>query len=158
MKIGKKLPFTLKNKHRNTNLKFDFFKVRFLTPEKVRFLFLKKTPPKKFVSSCIGFDSASKTIDAQMFFWSVFLKTHKKSYWLSTTLFWPFLAVKNTDQNNIFKSIALKAKTKEKSVLHKRMRCSFRSFLFFIKEHSVLCVLFGFISHTKIANLYKKRT
>ena len=29
-------------------------------------------------SSCFGFDSALKTIDAQMFFWLVFLKTHKK--------------------------------------------------------------------------------
>ena len=28
-----------------------------------------------------------------------------------------------------------------------------RSFTFFINERSVLCILFGFISHTKIANL-----
>ena len=31
-----------------------------------------------------------------------------------------------------------------------------RSFPFFIKERNVFCVLFDFISHTKIANLTKK--
>ena len=44
------------------------------------------------------------------------------------------------------------------SVLYKRMRRSLRSFTFFIKERGVLCILFGFISHTKIANLAKKIT
>ena len=39
--------------------------------------------------------------------------------------------------------------------LKKKMRRSLRSFKFFIKEH---CTLFGFISHTQIANLAKKRT
>ena len=29
-------------------------------------------------SSCFGFDSALKTIDAQMSFWSVFLEKHSK--------------------------------------------------------------------------------
>ena len=72
-----KLSFTLKNKRRNTNLKIDFLKVPFWTPEKVHFWFLKTTPQNNF-SSCFGFDSALKTIKAQMFFWSVFLKTQKK--------------------------------------------------------------------------------
>ena len=61
---------------------------------KVRFWFLKKTPPK-FFSSCFGFESALKTIDAQMSFCSVFLKRTKKSYQPSKTPFWPFLAVIN---------------------------------------------------------------
>ena len=87
MKIGMKLPFTLNNKRRNTNLKFDFSKVPFWTPEKMLFWFLKKTP-KKFFSLCFSFDSVLKTIDAQM-------KTHKKSYWPSKTPLWPFLAVNN---------------------------------------------------------------
>ena len=42
------------------------------------FLVFVENHPKKFVSSCFGLDSALKTIDAQMFFWSVFFKTHKK--------------------------------------------------------------------------------
>ena len=37
-------------------------------------------------------------------------------------------------------------------------RSSLRSFPFFKKERGVLCVLSGFKSHTKIANLAKKRT
>ena len=37
-----------------------------------------------------------------------------------------------------------------------RTRRSLRSFTFFIKECGVLCVLFGFISHTKMTNLAKK--
>ena len=41
---------------------------------------------------CFSFDSAFKTIDAQMTFWSVFLKTH---YQLSKSPFWPFLAIIN---------------------------------------------------------------
>ena len=41
-------------------------------------------------------------------------------------------------------------------VLNKRKLPSFRSFTFFIKECCVLCVLFGFISHTKVTNLEKK--
>ena len=31
-----------------------------------------------------------------------------------------------------------------------------RSFTFFIKEHGILCILFGFTSHTKMTNLAKK--
>ena len=56
-----------------------------------------------------------------MFFWSVFLKMHKKSDWPWKTQFLLFLVVnniflyfQNTDQNNICVSIAFKAKTKEK--------------------------------------------
>ena len=41
------------------------------------------------------------------------------------------------------------------NVFYKRTRCSLRSFTFFIKER---CTLFGFISHTKMTNLVKKRT
>ena len=78
MKIGLKLPFALKNKRRNTNLKFVFKKLPFWTLEKVCFWFLKKTRPKKN-SSCFGLDSTLKTLDAQMFIWSVFLKMHKKN-------------------------------------------------------------------------------
>ena len=56
-----------------------------------------------------------------MFFWWVFLKTHKKSDGPSKRPFWQFLAVnsgflcifKNTDQNNICASIAFEVKTKE---------------------------------------------
>ena len=51
-----------------------------MEPRKSTFLVFEENPPQQFFSSCFGFDSALKTIDTQMFFWSVFLKTHKKSY------------------------------------------------------------------------------
>ena len=65
---------------------------------------------------------AFKTIDTQMLFWSVFLKTHKKTVInrqkLRKWLFWwsiTFLCVfKNTDQKNIYASIVLKAESKPK--------------------------------------------
>ena len=76
MKIGMKLPFTLKNKRR---YKFELWPLKstILDPQKVCLWFLKKTSKKNF-SSCFSFDSALKTIDAQMFFWLVILKMHKK--------------------------------------------------------------------------------
>ena len=48
MKIGTKLPLTIKNKRRNTNLKFEFQNYFIFTPEKARFWFLKKNTQKKF--------------------------------------------------------------------------------------------------------------
>ena len=109
--------YTIKNKRRNTNLKFEFLKVPFWTPEKEHFWFLKKTPQKIF-SLWFRFDSALKAIDTQMFFWSLFLKTHTKKL---LTIKNAMLAVnngflcvfKNTDQNKICASIIFKAKTKE---------------------------------------------
>ena len=72
-----KLPFTIKNKCRNTNLKFEFQNYFIFTPQKARFWFLKKN--KQFLfSSCFGSDSALKTINTQLLFCSVFLKTHQK--------------------------------------------------------------------------------
>ena len=49
MKIGMELPFTLNKKHANTNVKFNFLKVPFWTPEKVRFWFYKTTPQNIFL-------------------------------------------------------------------------------------------------------------
>ena len=49
VKIGTKLPITLKNKRKNTNLKFEYKKLPFWTPEKAGFWFLKKNPPQKNV-------------------------------------------------------------------------------------------------------------
>ena len=48
MKICTKLHFTLKNKCRNTILKFDFLKVLFWTPQKECFWFLRKQPKTFF--------------------------------------------------------------------------------------------------------------
>ena len=42
VKIGTKLPCTKKNKHRNTNLKFEDQNYFIFTPEKAPFWFLKK--------------------------------------------------------------------------------------------------------------------
>ena len=41
-KICTNLPFTIKNKRKNTNLKFDFKNYCIFTPEKAHFWFLKK--------------------------------------------------------------------------------------------------------------------
>ena len=83
------------SKEQTQKFKFEILllKSTIFDPKKVHW-FLKKTPPKKF-SSCFGFDSAWKTIDTHMFYWSEFLKMHNKSYWLSKMPFWPFLAVNN---------------------------------------------------------------
>ena len=62
-----------------------FKKYHFGPPKKWVFNLWRK--PQTFFSSCFGFDSALKTIDAHMFFWPVFLKTHKKIYWPSKTPF-----------------------------------------------------------------------
>ena len=78
MKIGTKLPLTIKNKRRNTNLKFEFQNYFIFTPEKARFLVFEEKHPKKIFSSCFGSDSALKTINTQLLFCSVFLKTHQK--------------------------------------------------------------------------------
>ena len=95
------------------------FDLENLAPEMVRFLFLKKTT-RYFFSSCFGFDSA--TIDAQMLFWLVFLKTQKKvidrqkrhfgCFWRLVTVF--LCIFKNIDKNNICVSIVLKGKTEKK--------------------------------------------
>ena len=73
-----------------------------------------ENPHYKFFSLCFGFGSAFKTIDAPMFFWSAFLKTHKKKlltikkrhfgrFW---QLIMGFLCVfKNTDQSRNTKKI-----------------------------------------------------
>ena len=47
LKIGMKLPFTIKYKRRNTNFKFEFQNYFIFTPEKARFWFLKKNTQKK---------------------------------------------------------------------------------------------------------------
>ena len=47
-----------------------------LDPQKSAFFVLEEKPPQKNFSSCFGFDSALKTIEAKMLVWSVFLKTH----------------------------------------------------------------------------------
>ena len=141
VKIGMKLPFTLKNKRRIFFFKLEF-KNNFLDPQKVRFWFLKKNP-QHFCSSCFGFDSALKTIDAQMFFWLIFLKMHKKNYWQSKTPFWLFLAVfsqiltKLTFVRLLF--LKLKQKKNRKKKIFKgffqTQKCNFsglNQFLFFI--------------------------
>ena len=48
-----------------------------MDPQKSEFLIFVENPPKKCFL-CFGIDSALKTIDAQIFFWLVFLKMHKK--------------------------------------------------------------------------------
>ena len=44
-----KLPFTIKNKRRNTNFKFEFQNYFIFILKKTRFWFLKKNTQKKFV-------------------------------------------------------------------------------------------------------------
>ena len=76
VKIGMKLPFTLNNKWRSTIWNLTFKKDHFGPPKKWVFGFWRK-PTNKIFSSCFSLDSVLKTIDAQIFFWSVFLKTHR---------------------------------------------------------------------------------
>ena len=54
--------------------KFEIWvlKTTILEPQKNTFLVFDEKPTNKFFSLCFGFDSALKTIDAQMTFWSVF--------------------------------------------------------------------------------------
>ena len=96
------------------------------------------------------FDSALKTINAQMFFWSVFLKTHqKKLLTVKNGRFWQLITVflcvfKNADQNNIYMSIVLKAKT-EKNKKQKLVDPQKRAFLSSeIKTIKQLFLLFFF--------------
>ena len=81
--------FYIKEQTQKYNFEIWLFKSTILDPQKVRFWFLKKTPTKIF-SSGFGFDSALKTIDAQMVLWLVFLllKMHTKNYWLSKKQGW----------------------------------------------------------------------
>ena len=90
-------------------------------------------------SSCFGFDSALNTIDAQMFFWLVFFKTHKKividhqkhhfgSFWRLIMVF--LCVLNNIDQDNICVSIVLKAKT-EKKIAQNVLTSQKRAFLSF---------------------------
>ena len=72
VKIGRKLPFTFMSKRRQ-QIRNLSFKNYYSGPKKKRVFGIKKK-----CSSCFDSDSALKTIDAQMFFWSVYLKTHKK--------------------------------------------------------------------------------
>ena len=60
--------------------KFEIWvlKTTILDPRKRAFLVFEEKPPKNVFSLCFGFDSALKTIDAQMSFLLVFLKTHWK--------------------------------------------------------------------------------
>ena len=68
--------------HKRTNAEIQIWKLIFkkyhFGPSKKCVFGFRRKPPQKFFSLCFSFDSAFKTIDAQMFFWSVFLKTHKK--------------------------------------------------------------------------------
>ena len=111
-----------------------------MDPRKRVFLVFCRKPPQKMCSWCFSLDSALKTLDPQMFFWSVFLKKHKKSYWPLKTPFWPFLAVnnvflcifKNTVPNNTCVSIVFKLKQKKNMKKYffygfyfKTQKCSF---------------------------------
>ena len=62
---------------KNRNLRFINY---FLDPQKSTFSVFEEEPPQQICSSCFGFDSALKTINAKMSIRSVFLKRTKKSY------------------------------------------------------------------------------
>ena len=101
--------FYIKEQTQKYKLEIRLLKRTILDPQKSVFLVFEENPPKLLFSPCFGFDSDLITIDAQMFFWLIFLKTHKKvidcqkhhfgCFW---RLIMGFLYVfKNTDQNNI---------------------------------------------------------
>ena len=77
-----------------------------LDPRNSAFLVFEENPPKK-CSFCFGFDSALKTIDAQMFFRSEFLKTrthkiidHQKRHF---GCFWQLITVFCAFSKNLIK-------------------------------------------------------
>ena len=72
VKIGMKLPFKIKNKHKNTNMKFEFKSYFILTT--------KEKPHKKMFVHVSALIQLFKTIDTQLLFCSQFLKMHQKSY------------------------------------------------------------------------------
>ena len=82
VKIGMRLSFTIKNKCKSTNLKFEFKNYFIFTPEKELFLGFKENPsPQKKFSLCFGSDSALNTINTQMlFFFCIFENGPKKNY------------------------------------------------------------------------------
>ena len=65
--------FYIKEQMQKYKFKIWLLKSTILDPRKNTFLVFKENPLTKFSSGFI-FDSALKTMDAQMFFWSVFLK------------------------------------------------------------------------------------
>ena len=97
----------------------------------------------------------NNTVDSQMFFWSVFFKTHNKSYRIDhqkrhfgrfrqlITVFLCFF--KNTDQHNICVSIVLKAETEKKNMNKKLVEPPKRAFLSFeIKTVKIFFFCFSF--------------
>ena len=73
-----KASFYIKEQTQKNKFEIWVLKTTILDPQKSAFLFFEEKPTQKICSSCFSFDSALKTIDAQMSFWSVFLKTHLK--------------------------------------------------------------------------------
>ena len=112
----------LKNKQRNTNLKFDFEKVLFWTPEKVHFWFFKKTPQNNFFCVFWLWFSFKNNRHTNALLVGIFKNTQKKvltvknailaSLWRLITFF--LCVFKNTDQNNSCVPIVLKAKSEKK--------------------------------------------
>ena len=83
-------------------------------PKKRNFDFWRKNPPKKW-SSCFSFDSALKTIDAQMSFRSVFLKTPLWPIWQLLTFFSAFYKI--LTKTTFVCLIFLKLKQKKKNLI-----------------------------------------
>ena len=105
-KIGMKLPFTLKSKCRNTNLKFDFKKVPLWTPKKVHFWFLKKIP-QKIVFFVFRHKKRTNLLLVGTFENAQIL--HFGSF--RQLIMFCLCIFKNIDQDTIFVSIVLQAKT-----------------------------------------------
>ena len=122
MKIAMKLPFTIKNKRRKTNFKFELKKTTILDTQKSVFLVFEENPPTNFLFVFWLWFSFKNIRRTNFLSIGIFENAQQKSYWPSKTQFWLFLAVnnifwcvfKNTDQNNICVSNVLKAKTEKK--------------------------------------------
>ena len=65
--------FHIKEQKQKYKFKIWVLKTTILDPQKGVFLVFKEKPLKQICSSCLGSDSALKTIDAQMFFGSIFV-------------------------------------------------------------------------------------
>ena len=132
---------------------------------------IEENPPKK-ISVCFGFDSALKTIDTQMFFWSVFLKTRQKvidhqkrhfgPFWQLIMFFCVFSKIlfKITSVRLLFLKLKQKKNVKKNflySFYFKTQKCSFWGSPNFFQIFFLSVLAFKTIDiQTSMPNLVKK--
>ena len=124
-----KLLFTLKNKRRKTNLKFDFKKYHCGPPKKGAFVF-KENPPKKLSFTFWLWFSFKNDWHINVLMVCIFENALKKQGWALRSFpfgMLPFFSVLKKERSVLFYSFL-------EFLLHMRPKRTFRSFPFFSKE------------------------